>query len=113
MRKIVTFGELLLRLKAPGKERLFQSPMLEVSFGGGEANVAVSLSILGMSAAFVGALSRDAIGEAGCARFGRTASTSLASTGAHEERAFISSRPAPISAPPRSSTIGPEAPLRR
>ncbi len=65
MRKIVTFGELLLRLKAPGKERLFQSPMLEVSFGGGEANVAVSLSILGMSAAFVGALSRDAIGEAG------------------------------------------------
>jgi 2-dehydro-3-deoxygluconokinase len=64
MKKIVTFGELMLRLKAPGRERLFQSPLLEATFGGGEANVAVSLSILGMSASFVGALSKDAVGEA-------------------------------------------------
>jgi 2-dehydro-3-deoxygluconokinase len=64
MKKIVTFGELMLRLKSPGHERLFQSPLLEASFGGGEANVAVSLAILGMGAAFVGALSKDAVGEA-------------------------------------------------
>jgi Sugar kinases, ribokinase family len=64
MKRIVTFGELMLRLKSPGHERLFQSPALEASFGGGEANVAVSLSILGLSAAFVGALSKDAVGEA-------------------------------------------------
>ena len=64
MKRIVTFGELMLRLKSPGRERLFQSPTLEASFGGGEANVAVSLSILGLSAAFVGALSKDAVGEA-------------------------------------------------
>jgi 2-dehydro-3-deoxygluconokinase len=64
MKKIVTFGELMLRLKSPGHERLFQSPVLEASFGGGEANVAVSLSILGMGAAFVGALSKDPVGDA-------------------------------------------------
>jgi 2-dehydro-3-deoxygluconokinase len=54
----------MLRLKSPGRERLFQSPSLEATFGGGEANVAVSLSILGLNAAFVGALSKDAVGEA-------------------------------------------------
>jgi 2-dehydro-3-deoxygluconokinase len=64
MKKIVTFGELMLRLKSPGRERLFQSPALEASFGGGEANVAVSLAILGEEASFVGALSRDAVGDA-------------------------------------------------
>ena len=40
--RIVTFGEIMLRLKSPGFERLFQSPTLEATFGGGEANVAVS-----------------------------------------------------------------------
>jgi 2-dehydro-3-deoxygluconokinase len=64
MKRAVTFGELMLRLKSPGHERLFQSPLLEASFGGGEANVAVSLSILGLQASFVGVLSRDAVGEA-------------------------------------------------
>lgn len=64
MKKIVTFGEIMLRLKAPGHERLFQSPSLEAQFGGGEANVATSLALLGMEAVFVSALSRDAIGQA-------------------------------------------------
>jgi 2-dehydro-3-deoxygluconokinase len=64
MKTIVTFGELMLRLKAPGHERLFQSPLLEATFGGGEANVAVSLSLLGQRACFVGALSKDAVGDA-------------------------------------------------
>jgi 2-dehydro-3-deoxygluconokinase len=64
MKKIVTFGELMLRLKSPDHERLFQSPVLEATFGGGEANVAVSLSILGEKASYVGALSKDPVGEA-------------------------------------------------
>jgi 2-dehydro-3-deoxygluconokinase len=64
MKRIVTFGELMLRLKSPGRERLFQSPLLEATFGGGEANVAVSLAILGMDASYVGALSKDPVGEA-------------------------------------------------
>ena len=51
--KILTFGEILLRLKPPGLERFFQSPIMEASFGGGEANVAVSLANYGLDAAFV------------------------------------------------------------
>jgi len=53
---VVTFGEILLRLKAPGHEKLFQSPAFEATFGGGEANVAVSLANFGLDAAFVIAL---------------------------------------------------------
>lgn len=54
--KVLTFGEIMLRLKSPGQERLLQSPGLEATFGGGEANVAVSLTNFGMEAAFVTAL---------------------------------------------------------
>jgi 2-dehydro-3-deoxygluconokinase len=63
MKKIITFGEIMLRLKSPGNERLFQSPMLEATFGGGEANVAVSLANYGLSAAFVTALPAGVIGD--------------------------------------------------
>ncbi len=65
--KYVTFGEIMLRLKSPGRERLFQSPSLEATFGGGEANVAVSLSIFSEKAAFVTAVPEQAVGEA-CVR---------------------------------------------
>ena len=61
---VVTFGEIMLRLKSPGYERFFQSPSLEATFGGGEANVAVSLANYGMSARFVTALPKNDIGEA-------------------------------------------------
>ena len=54
--KIVTLGEIMLRLKSPGMERFMQSPLLEATFGGGEANVAVSLANYGMDAKFVSAL---------------------------------------------------------
>ncbi len=64
MKRIIAYGELMLRLKSPDRERLFQSPLLEASFGGGEANVAVSLAILGMNASFAGAVSGNAIGDA-------------------------------------------------
>lgn len=63
-KKFVTFGEIMLRLKSPGHERFFQSPALEATFGGGEANVAVSLSLFGKDAQFVTALPKNAIGEA-------------------------------------------------
>lgn len=63
MHRIVTFGEIMLRLKSPGHERFFQSPLLESTFGGGEANVAVSLSLFGEDAAFISALPRNPIGE--------------------------------------------------
>lgn len=54
----------MLRLKSPSFERLFQSPMLEATFGGGEANVAVSLANFGMDARFVTVLPDHAIGDA-------------------------------------------------
>lgn len=50
--KILTFGEIMLRLRAPCHERFFQSNMMEATFGGGEANVAVSLANYGMEAEF-------------------------------------------------------------
>ena len=63
MDRIVTFGEIMLRLKSPEHERFFQSPVLEATFGGGEANVAVSLSILGKQSAFVTALPENPIAD--------------------------------------------------
>ena len=65
--KILTFGEIMLRLKAPGHERFFQSPMLEATFGGGEANVAVSLANYGMDVGFLTVLPDNPITDA-CVR---------------------------------------------
>lgn len=64
MKKFVTFGEIMLRLKSPGYDRLFQQPSLEATFGGGEANVAVSLANYGLDAKFVTALPANDIGTA-------------------------------------------------
>ncbi len=64
MAVVLTFGEIMLRLKAPGKERLFQSPLLEATFGGGEANVAVGLAHLGMEVYYVSVIPRNQIGDA-------------------------------------------------
>jgi len=61
--KVVTFGEIMLRLKSPGYDRLFQSPVLEATFGGGEANVAVSLANFGMDARFITVLPDNAVGD--------------------------------------------------
>ena len=49
----VTFGEIMLRLAPPGFERFLQSPQFVATFGGGEANVAVALSMFGLPAAYV------------------------------------------------------------
>lgn len=62
--RIVTFGEIMLRLKPPAFERFFQSPVLEATFGGGEANVAVSLANFGMNASFATVLPDNDIGNA-------------------------------------------------
>ena len=53
----------MLRLKSPASERLFQSPGLEATFGGGEANVTVSLALFGESATFVTALPDNPVGD--------------------------------------------------
>ena len=61
----------MLRLKSPGKERLLVSPLLESSFGGGEANVAISLANFGLNVGFATAIPDNSLGEA-CLRMLRS-----------------------------------------
>ena len=60
----VTFGEIMLRLSPPGFERFFQSPLLQATFGGGEANVAVSLAHFGFESRYVTRVPANPIGDA-------------------------------------------------
>src|SRR3954462_10554156 len=63
MTRVVTLGEVMLRLKSPGFERLFQSPMLEATFSGAEANVAASLAQFGVDARFASAIPANNVGD--------------------------------------------------
>lgn len=71
-KRVVTFGEIMLRLKSPGHERLLQTPRFEATFGGGESNVAQSLAHFGCDVAFVTALPRNAIADACIAELRRS-----------------------------------------
>ena len=62
--KYLSFGEIMLRLKPPGAERFFQNSLLEATFGGGEANVAVSLSNYGCDSVYFTVLPENALGDA-------------------------------------------------
>lgn len=62
--RVVTFGELLLRLSPPATERFFQSPQLRTYWGGAEANVAAGLAWLGTPSAHVTLFPDNALGEA-------------------------------------------------
>ncbi len=64
MKKVVTFGELMLRLAPEGYYRFVQAEKFGATYGGGEANVAVSLSNFGLDAAFVTKLPKHDIGQA-------------------------------------------------
>ncbi|MBR3033146.1 MAG: sugar kinase [Clostridiales bacterium] len=64
MAKVLTMGEIMLRLKTKGNERFFQSPEFEATFGGGEANVAVSLANFNMPSEFLSVLPENPIGDA-------------------------------------------------
>ena len=63
MKKVVSFGEIMLRLATPGYNRFIQSPYLNATFGGGEANVAVSLANYGIPTEFVTRLPQNDIAE--------------------------------------------------
>lgn len=64
MSKVVTFGEIMLRLAPNGYYRFFQNDQLQATFGGGEANVAVSLANFGVESTYVTKLPNHAIGQA-------------------------------------------------
>lgn len=67
MSKIVTLGEIMLRLSTPGFERFLQAESFDVCYGGGEANVAVSLANYGYDVSFVTKLPKNDIGESAIA----------------------------------------------
>jgi 2-dehydro-3-deoxygluconokinase len=64
VKQVVTLGEIMLRLKSPGFERLFQSPMLEATFGGSESNVSISMCNYKIPSKFITTLPKNAVGEA-------------------------------------------------
>lgn len=61
-KKVVTMGEIMLRLSTPGNERFIQADEFDVCYGGGEANVAVSLANYGYDTQFVTAVPDNPIG---------------------------------------------------
>lgn len=102
MANIATFGEIMLRLSPPGKELLFQSPELRATFGGAEANVAVSLAAWGHRARWISVVPRNRIGDAAlgelrrhgvdvgaAVRGGRRLGIYFAETGANERPSRI------------------------
>ena len=107
------FGELLLRLTAPGRELLLQSGRLDVHVGGAEANVAVGLARLGHDAAMVSRVPDNALGDAAAGhlrRYGVDATGGLDRAGA-DGPLFPVAR-ARGCAPPTSSTTARAAPSR-
>ncbi len=67
MAQIVTMGEIMLRLSTPNNEKFIQADEFDINYGGGEANVAVSLANYGHDAEFVSALPKNPIGDAAIA----------------------------------------------
>jgi 2-dehydro-3-deoxygluconokinase len=70
-RKVISFGEIMLRLAPPGFERFLQTPQFVATFGGAEANVAVALSSFGVPASFVTLLPANPIADAAVAELRR------------------------------------------
>ena len=73
MAKVVTFGEIMLRLAPPEYLRIVQTDILEATYGGAESNVAVSLANYGIDTAFVTRLPKNSIGDAAlnaCRKYG-------------------------------------------
>ncbi len=62
-KKVITFGEVMMRLSPPGYEKFSQASSFELVYGGGEANVAISCAYLGMKAAHVTRFPDNALGK--------------------------------------------------
>ena len=62
-KKVVTMGEIMLRLSTPNNEKFIQADEFDINYGGGEANVAVSLANYGHDAGFVTAVPDNELGE--------------------------------------------------
>ena len=69
---LVTFGEIMMRLTTPGRQRFLQATQLGITYGGGEANVSAALAYLGMPAAHVSVFPDNDLGRAATAFFQKT-----------------------------------------
>src|SRR5215204_6906002 len=63
-KKVVTLGEIMMRLSTPGFQRFVQSDSFDVTYGGGEANVAAALCNYGLNGTFVSKVPDNALGQA-------------------------------------------------
>ena len=108
--KILTFGEIMLRLKTPEHLRIVQADGFEASYGGAESNVAVSLATLGNDAAF---LTKLPWAMPRSMSFAATVLIPPAFCGAAHGLASIFLKKEATSAPQVSSMTGPEAPWLR
>ena len=108
--KVVTFGELMVRLQPFNYERFVQANSLEFSFGGGEANVAVSLANYGLDAAFVTKLPAHAIGQAAVNSLRRYGVDTSMITRGGDRVASTTTRRVLLSVVPSASTTVPTAP---
>lgn len=61
--KVITFGELMMRLSPPSNEKILQTKSLDINFGGAEANTSIMLSNLGVDTAFITALPKNVLGS--------------------------------------------------
>ena len=118
MAKVVTFGELMLRLAPNGYYRFFQNDQMQATFGGGEANVSVSLANFGLETTYVTKLPKHAIGQAAVdsLRYFGVDTSKIVRGGDRvgiyflEKGAWKRARP---SAAASASTTGPTPPFRR
>jgi len=62
-KKVVTFGEIMLRLSPPNYKRIIQADTFDVTYGGGESNVAVSLANFGINSYYVTKVPKNPIGQ--------------------------------------------------
>ncbi|MFD2784637.1 sugar kinase [Hymenobacter rubripertinctus] len=69
MKQVVTFGEIMMRLSPPLHYRMSQASSLDVTYGGGDANVGAALAHLGVPAAHVGCFPDNAVGQAAAQHF--------------------------------------------
>ncbi|MET4105332.1 sugar kinase [Hymenobacter sp. UYP22] len=69
MKQVVTFGEIMMRLSPPQYQRLSQAASLDITYGGGDANVAAGLAYLGVPAAHAGCFPDTAVGHAAAQHF--------------------------------------------
>lgn len=109
MAKVVTLGEIMLRLSSPGQKRFIQSDTFDVVYGGGEANVAVSAANYGHEAYFVTKVIHTKSDSAQLMHSAVMVYTQISSHAAATVSAFISSRPVLQCVLQRLSMTVPEA----